>query len=82
MYPSFPTDWGFILPSVTRSDVCGTSTNFSEGAGCPFRDKEITMVRIMLMYYVNLCTFLEELETDWAKLLSDADPPPEESLLF
>lgn len=41
-----------------------------------------TMVRIMLMYYVNLYTFLEDPEKDWAKLLSDADPPPEEPLLF
>jgi len=41
-----------------------------------------TMVRIMLMYYVNLYTFLEEPEKDWAKLLSDAEPPPEELLLF
>ena len=45
-----------------------------------------TMVRIMLMYYVNLYTFLEEPEKDWAKLLleaeSDPNPPPEELLLF
>ena len=45
-----------------------------------------TMVRIMLMYYVNLYTFLEDPEKDWAKLLleaeSDPNPPPEELLLF
>lgn len=45
-----------------------------------------TMVRIMLMYYVNLYTFLEEPEKDWGKLLmeaeSDPNPPPEELLLF
>ena len=44
------------------------------------------MVRIMLMYYVNLYTFLEEPEKDWGKLLmeaeSDPNPPPEELLLF
>ena len=45
-----------------------------------------TMVRIMLMYYVNLYTFLEDPEKDWAKLLLEAEsvpnPPPEELLLF
>ena len=45
-----------------------------------------TMVRIKLMYYVNLYTFLEEPEKDWGKLLmeaeSDPNPPPEELLLF
>ena len=34
-----------------------------------------TMIRIMLMYYVNLYTFLEDPEKDWAKLLSEANPP-------
>ena len=38
--------------------------------------------RIMLMYYVNLYTFLEDPEKDWAKLLSEANPRPEELLLF
>ena len=33
------------------------------------------MIRIMLMYYVNLYTFLEDPEKDWAKLLSEANPP-------
>ena len=40
------------------------------------------MIRIKLMYYVNLYTFLEDPEKDWAKLLSDADPPSEEPLFF
>lgn len=40
-----------------------------------------TMVRIMLMYYVNCYTFLEEPEKDWAKMLEEAkDGPPEPSL--
>jgi len=34
-----------------------------------------TMIRIMLMYYVNLYTFLEDPEKDWAKLLSEANHP-------
>ena len=38
--------------------------------------------RIMLMYYVNLYTFLEDPEKDWAKLLSEANPPPEGELLL
>ncbi len=39
--------------------------------------------RIMLMYYVNLYTFLEDPEKDWAKLSRmDPNPPPEELLLF
>ena len=41
-----------------------------------------TMIRIMLMYYVNLYTFLEDPEKDWAKLLSEANPPPEGELLL
>ena len=41
-----------------------------------------TMVRIMLMYYVNLYTFLEDPEKDWAKLLSEANTPPEGELLL
>lgn len=44
------------------------------------------MIRIMLMYYVNLYTFLEEPEKDWGKLFLEAEldpnPPPEEFLLF
>jgi IS4 transposase len=41
-----------------------------------------TMVRIMLMYYVNCYTFFEEPEKDWAKILQDAEPPPSEPSLF
>ena len=40
-----------------------------------------TMVRIMLMYYVNCYTFLEEPEKDWAKMVQeDKETPPEPSL--
>ncbi len=39
-----------------------------------------TMVRIMLMYYVNLYTFLEEPEKDWAKLLLEAESDMEKSV--
>lgn len=35
-----------------------------------------TMVRIMLMYYVNLYTFLEEPEKDRGKLLLEAESDP------
>ena len=38
--------------------------------------------RIMLMYYVNLYTFFEDPEKDWAKLLSEANTPPEGELLL
>lgn len=38
--------------------------------------------RIMLMYYVNLYTFLEDPEKDWAKLISEANTPPEGELLL
>ena len=41
-----------------------------------------TMVRIMLMYYVNLYTFLEEPDKDWSKLVAEAESPPKELLLF
>ena len=41
-----------------------------------------TMVRIMLMYYVNLYTFLEEPEKDWAKLLEEQENPPPQLSLF
>lgn len=34
-----------------------------------------SMVRIMLMYYVNCYTFLEEPEKDWAKMFQEALPP-------
>ena len=40
-----------------------------------------SMVRIMLMYYVNCYTFLEEPEKDWAKMVQEAlETPPEPSL--
>jgi len=41
-----------------------------------------TMVRIMLMYYVNCYTFLEEPEKDWSKLMEIQESPPLEQLLF
>ena len=41
-----------------------------------------TMVRIMLMYYVNLYSFLEEPDKDWSKLVAEAESPPKELLLF
>ena len=41
-----------------------------------------TMVRIMLMYYVNCYTFLEEPEKDWAKMLEEAKERPLEPSLF
>ena len=41
-----------------------------------------TMVRIMLMYYVNCYTFLENPEKDWALLLDKAEEPPPELTLF
>ena len=34
-----------------------------------------SMVRIMLMYYVNCYTFLEEPEKDWAKMVQEAKDP-------
>ena len=40
-----------------------------------------SMVRIMLMYYVNSYLFLEEPEKDWAKKVQEAmETPPEPSL--
>ena len=40
-----------------------------------------SMVRIMLMYYVNCYTFLEEPEKDWAKMVQEAlETPPEPSI--
>ena len=41
-----------------------------------------TMFRIMLMYYVNCYTFLEEPEKDWVKVLANAKSPPLEPSLF
>ena len=40
-----------------------------------------SMARIMLIYYVNCYTSLEEPETDWAKMVQEAkEMPPEPSL--
>jgi hypothetical protein len=38
------------------------------------------MIRIMLMYYVDLQRFMENPEKDWEKILQNAtrEPPPEE----
>ncbi len=41
-----------------------------------------TMVRLMLMYYVNCYTFLEEPEKDWAKMVQEAKESPPEPSLF
>ena len=41
-----------------------------------------TMVRIMLMYYVNGYTFFESPEKDWAKMLEEAKKQPPEPSLF
>ena len=41
-----------------------------------------TMIRIMLMYYVNCYTFLEEPEKDWTKMVQEAKERPPEPSLF
>ena len=41
-----------------------------------------TMIRIMLMYYVNCYTFLEEPEKDWAKILERVRKAPPEPSSF
>jgi hypothetical protein len=41
-----------------------------------------TMFRIMLMYYVDCYTFLENPEKDWAALMEKAAEPPPELTLF
>ena len=41
-----------------------------------------TMMRIMLMYYVNCYTFLEKPEKDWAKMLEQAKEIAPEPTLF
>lgn len=41
-----------------------------------------TMIRIMLMYYVNISTFLENPEKDWAKMLEEVSTSPPEPTLF
>jgi hypothetical protein len=41
-----------------------------------------TMVRIMLMHYVNCYTFFEEPEKDWLAILENNESPPPEPMLF
>lgn len=41
-----------------------------------------TMVRIILMYYVNCYTFFENPEKDWAKMIAEAKEKPPELSLF
>ena len=41
-----------------------------------------TIIRIMLMYYVNCYTFLEEHEKDWGKMIQEAKEIPPEPSLF
>lgn len=41
-----------------------------------------TMVRIILMYYVNNYTFLEESEKNWAKMLEETREGPHKPSLF
>jgi hypothetical protein len=41
-----------------------------------------TMVRIILMYYVDFYIFFNHPEKDWEKLLEVAHPPQEEPSLF
>ncbi len=41
-----------------------------------------TMVRIMLMYYIDCYSFFEHPEKDWLKLLDTHDTPPAEPSLF
>ena len=41
-----------------------------------------TMVRIMLMHYVNCYTFFEEPEKDWLAILESNESPPPEPTLF
>lgn len=40
------------------------------------------MIRIMLMYYVNIYTFLENPEKDWVKMLEKSKESPHELTLF
>ena len=42
----------------------------------------LTMVRIMLMYYIDCYSFFEHPEKDWLKILDTHDNPPAEPSLF
>lgn len=35
-----------------------------------------TIMRIMLMYYANIYSFLEDPEKDWAKIIAENEQPP------
>lgn len=41
-----------------------------------------TIVRIMLMYYINIYTYLEEPEKDWQRMVEIAEHSPHEPSLF
>lgn len=41
-----------------------------------------TMVRIMLMYYIDCYSFFEHPEKDWLKILDTHNNPPAEPSLF
>lgn len=41
-----------------------------------------TMVRNMLMYYINVYTFFEEPEMDWLKIQEELEIQPREPTLF
>lgn len=41
-----------------------------------------TIVRIMLMYYVNIYSILEDPEKDWAKIIAENEQPPPQPTLF
>jgi len=41
-----------------------------------------TMVRIMLMYYIDCYSFFEHTEKDWLKILDTHNNPPAEPSLF
>ena len=41
-----------------------------------------TIVQIMLMYYVNIYSFLEDPEKDWAKIITENEQPTSQPPLF
>ncbi|MCQ2259853.1 MAG: transposase [Bacteroidales bacterium] len=41
-----------------------------------------TIVQIMLMYYVNIYSFLEDPEKDWAKIIAENEQPTSQPPLF